>query len=157
MLLQQRADRRNFSMKRAMTSILAVSGFMTLGSFGYSFSTPDTAIYDKDVRVINFEDLKYPAVAHSAHIEGVVVIRVELDDQGKVAEALPVSGTESLIPSALANAKKWRFEPNSKRAAVLVYDFRIEGFCRDNGESGQSIYRPPNFTTITACGKTAVP
>jgi TonB family protein len=157
MLLWRHVDWRNFSMKRAITSILAISGLMTLGSFGYCFSTPDTAIYDKDMRVIDFEDLKYPAIAHSAHIEGVVVIRVELDDEGKVAEALPISGTESLIISALANAKKWRFEPNSKRAAVLVYDFRIEGFCRDNSESGQSIYRPPNFTTITACGKTAVP
>lgn len=144
-------------MKKAVASVIAVSSLIMLNSFKGMSSAADTTIYDKEVRVVSFEDLSYPAIAHSANIQGVVVLRVTLDDQGKVLEAFPVSGAEPLISSVVANAKKWRFEPNPKRAAILVYDFRIEGTCRDNTESGQSLYHWPNFTTIRACGKLVEP
>jgi outer membrane biosynthesis protein TonB len=144
-------------MKMALASIVAASGLLMVANSYRISSAPDSVIYDKDMRVIDREDLRYPPVAHTANIEGVVVIREDLDDHGKVIEALPISGAESLIPGALANAKKWSFEPNSKKTAILVYDFRIEGICHDNTESGQSIYHPPNFITVTTCGRMMEP
>jgi hypothetical protein len=144
-------------MKRAIASFLAASSLIILSSFKGMSSAPDTTVYDKDMRVVSFENLSYPPIAHSANIQGVVVIRAMLDDQGNVLEASPISGAELLISSAVTNAKKWRFESNSKRAAILVYDFRIEGVCRDNTEPGQSIYHPPNFTTIRTCAKIVEP
>ncbi len=49
-----------------------------------------------------------------------------LDDQGKVVQAVALSGNDLLLPDCLVNAKKWRFKPNSMRAAVIVYNLRRE-------------------------------
>jgi hypothetical protein len=76
------------------------------------------------------------------------VVRLNLDDCGKVSDVRAISGQEILTERAMANARKWQFEPNSRKAAVLVYNFRIAtGFCH----SSFSIFEPPNFITVTAC------
>jgi TonB family protein len=116
----------------------------------------DGTISDKSTRVVDFEPLSYPPVARSAKIQGVVV-KVKLDDQGKVIDAVAISGADLLVHASVENAKKWRFEPNSPSAAVLVYNFQIEGVCHGNGDPSQSIFHWPNYVTITACGTTTVP
>ena len=117
----------------------------------------DAAVYDKDMRVVDFEDLKYSPVSQTAHLEGVVVIRVKLDDKGKVVDAVAISGSELLIHNCLENEKKWHFEPNSEKAAVIVYNFRIEGQCHPGEAASHLIFYPPNFASIIGCGLTAEP
>jgi outer membrane biosynthesis protein TonB len=116
----------------------------------------DGTISDKDISVVDFEDLSYPAVA-SWNTQGIVVVRVKLDDQGNVVDAVAISGSPLLTRASIDNAKKWRVEPNSQKAAVIVYNFRIEGICRPSGWSSQMIFYPPNFAAITACGRPTVP
>lgn len=41
---------------------------------------------DDDVRVIGFEDLKYPMLAQQTRTQGAVVVQVKLDDQGGVID-----------------------------------------------------------------------
>jgi TonB family protein len=108
-------------------------------------------IDDKDVKVIQYSDLGYPAIAVLARIEGVVVVRVTLDGNGKVLGADAVSGATTLAASSVANVQKWRFEPNPEKAAVIVYNFRIRGNCHAEGVHSQMVFYPPNFAEITAC------
>jgi hypothetical protein len=71
---------------------LAVIGWLAIAAAGFvcaqnSSTTSDTGVInDKDVSVVQFEELKYPAIAEYAPFEseGVEVVRVSLDDQGKV-------------------------------------------------------------------------
>jgi hypothetical protein len=142
--------------KQPIRFLVGASLWMVCFIGGVSAQT-NTTVYDKDVRVVDFADLKYPAVAYTANYQGVVVVRIKLDDHGKPVDAVALSGPELLIHDCVENAKKWRFEPNSQKTVILVYSFRIEGTCHDNTELGQFIFHWPNFATITACGMTPVP
>lgn len=113
----------------------------------------DTTIHDKDIKVIDVADLSYPALAHAAHIQGVVVVRVKLDERGRVAEAEAISGDELLIHASVDNAKKWRFDPNSQKTAIIVYNFRIEGLCPADGAYSQMVFYPRNLVAITGCAR----
>ncbi len=80
-----------------------------------------TTVRDKDIKIVDFDDLTYPAPARTAHVQGVVVVRANLSDRGEVTEATAISGDEVLIPACLVNIKKWRFQPNTSKTVVIVY------------------------------------
>jgi outer membrane biosynthesis protein TonB len=113
---------------------------------------PNDTVNDKDIKVLEFQELKYPL--HSQHApaesEGVVVVRVKLDDKGKVLDAAAIAGSEILVRDSLANVKTWRFQPNTGRTAVIVYNFRRAiGYCKF--ESSFFTFENPNFATVTGC------
>jgi len=114
----------------------------------------DGTIFDKDINVASFENMRYPAIARAANVKGVVVVRVSLDRGGKVTDAQALSGAPYLVIDTVQNAKKWRFQPNAQNAAVLVYDFQIIGFCAHEQDSSQLILQPSNLALITACSFT---
>jgi hypothetical protein len=109
-------------------------------------------IGDRETRVLEFDELKYPLIAQYApsESEGVEVFRVKLDDQGRVVEAEPLSGNDLLIPDCLANLKKWHFQPNAKKTAIIVYDLRVSpGEC--HSASSVFSFRQPNLAVVTGC------
>ena len=55
----------------------------------------------------------YPADARKNHLEGKVVMRLEIGTDGQVlkAGAEPTATAPSLVASALQAARKWRFDP----------------------------------------------
>ncbi len=109
-------------------------------------------VIDKGIKVVDFEELKYPLLAQYAPLEseGVVVVRVNLDDEGKVVEALAISGNDILIPDCLANVKKWRFQPNPAKTAVIIYNFRVaQGECKS--ASSVFAFQKPNLVMIVGC------
>lgn len=114
----------------------------------------EVTISNGNIKVASFEPLDYPAVADTAHVQGAVVVKVQLDDHGKVVGATVISGPDLLTEASMQNARKWQFEPNPKHAAVIVYLFRIKGVCHENTYSSQFIFEPPNLATITSCGMT---
>jgi len=111
---------------------------------------------DRDVEVLDFEDLKYPPLAREARISGIVAVEAELDDKGEVMSAVAISGNAMLIPDCLTNVRKWRFRPNPKRLAVVVYNFRFpcDGIRYNSDTQQQFVLTPPNFATITATAMT---
>jgi TonB family protein len=139
----------------AAARISIVIGFLLVAAFSCARAQQDTTISDKDVNVTDFADLAYPPIAATASVQGVVVVRVRLDDQGKVVDALAVSGSPLLISASVRNARRWRFEPNSQKAAIIVYNFRVEGMCPNDGASSHMVLYPPNLAAITACGRAA--
>jgi Gram-negative bacterial TonB protein C-terminal len=107
-------------------------------------------VRDEDVKVGHFEDMKYPLTARLAPVQGVVVVKVRLDEEGSVMESTAISGAKYLIPDCLANSRKWRFQPNLSRSAVIIYNFRIiNGLC--NSVTSQFTFQPPNFVSVTSC------
>jgi len=72
--------------------------------------SPDAkvTISDKDITVISFEELKYPFLDQHKppESEGVVVVRAQLDEKGRVLNAAAISGKESLIPDSLGEREK---------------------------------------------------
>jgi len=122
----------------------------------YAQAQDARTISDTNIEAVHIEDLSYPALA-SRFTQGVVVVRVKLDKEGKVVDAAALSGSTLLTRASAQNAKKWRFRPNSESAAIVVYDFRIKGSCVPGHPSSQMIFYPPNFVTITVCGLATEP
>jgi TonB family protein len=115
-------------------------------------SAVDVKVRNRDIEVLEFEELNYPALAKQARISGVVVVEVKLDDKGEVTEATAISGHPVLIPDCLANIKKWRFRPNARQLAVVVYDFTFpcQGLLYNSEGQRQFVLESPNFATVTA-------
>jgi TonB family protein len=135
-------------MKAILAKLALGFGVMGLISLTCNPSQEDTPISDKDVHFTTYEEMFYPAFARQTRTEGVVVVRLKLDEHGKVTLATAVSGHEHLIQGAIENAKKWQFEPNSRKAAVLVYNFRMaSGLCNSTFFN----FQPPDFITVIGC------
>lgn len=113
-------------------------------------------VQSEDIYVASLAEMPYPAGARLAQKEGVVVIKVRFDSEGKVKAAEAISGPKELINDSVANAKKWRFHPNTAKTAVVIYQFRMDGFC---ASGSHFIFREPNIAAITGCnfGDSAAP
>ena len=106
------------------------------------------AVEDDRPKVARFEDMRYPLVARVQHVEGVVVVKVEVDEKGAVVTATALSGPRELVPESILNAKKWRFIERNAGNLLIVYEFRIAGLCNQPCPS-HFVVRPPNFAVIT--------
>jgi len=138
-------------MKKIAPIAALVVGLLTISPLcNIQAQGDDLTVKDEDTRIIDSADLKYPPLARQTRTQGVVVVRVKLDSDGRVVEAHAVSGHALLMPDSIANAKKWRFQPNAQRAAVIVYNFRMPGGGCDSPTSF-SFVQAPNFVSITGC------
>jgi TonB family protein len=141
-------------MKITATAVALAVGLLAMSPLGGTQAPQETTISDKDIKVLDFEALKYPALALQTNYQGVVVVRVKLEDDGKVAAAVAISGHETLVPDCLANAKKWRFQPNSRHVAVIIYNFRLSYASKCKSASSFFTLEAPNFATIIDCVRT---
>ncbi|MBD3349616.1 MAG: TonB family protein [Candidatus Eisenbacteria bacterium] len=57
----------------------------------------------------------YPELARQAELEGVVVLKVGVDEFGRVREALVIESVAGLDEAALEAIYRWRFEPARQR------------------------------------------
>ena len=119
-------------------------------------SCQEEAVHDEDIRVTAFEEIRYPRMAFAARIQGTVVVHLDLDGQGHVLAVRAVSGPRLLVTDTLANASKWQFKANAVKAAVLLYEFRIEGRCNID-TSGLFALQSPNRALVLGCQMPAQP
>jgi hypothetical protein len=124
-----------------------------LSSCMLGWSQDERLISNRDMSLLHFVELDYPKLANQALVQGVVVVRAKLDDNGSVVEARALSGAELLIPASVENAKKWRFRPNQEKEAVIIYNFSVDGTSMAPGCRRFTV-EPPNFATITTCTHT---
>jgi transcriptional regulator with XRE-family HTH domain len=88
-------------------------------------------------------------LALAARVQGMVIVKVKLDDKGNVTDAVAIQTHPLFTPACLSHAKKWKFRPNAHNAALIVYRFRLtEDTCTGGWYSR---YFPPNFVVISAC------
>ena len=81
----------------------------------------------------------YPEMARKARIEGIVKLRVFVNESGRVDRLESVSGHPFLVQAAMDAVRRWRWlpqrilgEPTSFRTEVEV-PFRLRGSFRDAG------------------------
>ena len=71
-------------------------------------------------------ELKYPALAKAAKVEGVVVIEAIIDEQGNVVQAHVVSGPALLIGAALESVGKWKYEPTRLNGEPVSVEMNVK-------------------------------
>lgn len=79
-------------------------------------------------RAIELPDPEYPAAAKDVRASGIVRVQVTIDRSGNVIAARALSGHPLLQPSAIAAARRARFEPSNedvKIVGVLTYNFAL--------------------------------
>jgi hypothetical protein len=119
-------------------------------TFVYARPQQDEMIEDKDINVVAFEDVQYPPLAHIAHVQGIVVVKVGLNDRGQVVNATVLSGNFILRAVSVENAKKWVFGPPAKKTAIIVYNYKIfEGRC--NHDSTLFVLQGNNIASVMTC------
>jgi len=80
-------------------------------------------------KAIHLAKPAYPAIARSAHAEGIVMVQVLIDENGDVVSAHAVSGHPLLQASAVAAARASKFSPTKlggqpvKVSGVITYNF----------------------------------
>jgi Gram-negative bacterial TonB protein C-terminal len=105
-------------------------------------------VLDEHVRILHVERMIYPLVAKIGHIEGAVVLRATVDSEGRVSEAVPLSGPKALLEESAKNLKKWTFSSPRSSTILAVYWFRFRGLCELPCPSGFEFY-PPNVVVVT--------
>jgi TonB family protein len=129
--------------------IIAIA-LLVICEFSFAGQSQNPIVNDRDINVRIFEDVQYPPLAYMARIQGVVTVQVKLGEQGRVVEAVANSGPELLAAASVNNAKRWVFKPNSAKAAVIIYDYKIlDGRCNKN--SSLFILQGTNLATVLAC------
>ena len=71
-------------------------------------------------------ELKYPAIARAAKVEGIVVIDAIIDEQGNVVQARVVSGPGLLIGAALQSVQRWRYEPTRLNGEPVSVEMHVQ-------------------------------
>ena len=135
-------------MKSAAKHFFGAMCLLVMVSLTVVCAQQDSTVNDKDMVVSDFEEIGYPPLARQTRTQGIVVVRVRLGKTGAVTDATALSGSNLLIPASVANAKKWRFQPNAQETAIIVYNFRTPQV----GCNGSfSMLQAPNFVTIIGC------
>src|SRR6516162_2601990 len=108
-------------MKRIWFAMLAVGVLLSNASHSIQTTHSQRNVPPHELQLISVEDLEYPVSARRARVQGVVVVKIELDEEGNVADVFAISGAKDLIPDSLANAKKWKFKPAGRGETIIVY------------------------------------
>jgi protein TonB len=61
----------------------------------------------------------YPMIALRLKRQGTVVLRVLIDENGRVKQVLVVTGVEQLTEAAVAAVRKWTYRPALRQAAPV--------------------------------------
>ena len=137
-------------MKSTTIRTVVIASLLVASASMVVYPQQNETINDKDIKVVKFVELRYPQLARTAHVQGLVVVRVRLNDEGDVADAVAISGADVLVRECVANAKKWKFQPNSSRTAVIIYQFKLPPADCGSVESFFTL-EGVNLAKVTAC------
>ena len=80
-------------------------------------------------RALSLPQPTYPTLARNIRLQGVVIVQVLIDEEGKVVSAKATSGHPILVPEAQKAAMRARFSPTIlgeqkvKVQGVITYNF----------------------------------
>jgi TonB family protein len=69
---------------------------------------------------------EYPADAKEKHVEGMVVLNVDIDDEGNVGRVELVSGHPMLAPAAMDAVLDWKYRPFALNGVAVPVETTVE-------------------------------
>jgi TonB family protein len=76
-------------------------------------------------RLIHRVEPEYPAGAREQHIQGVVVLEVQIGTDGNIQNLTVIEGNPILSQAAVAAVKQWRYQPYSIGGSLVPMQTRI--------------------------------
>jgi protein TonB len=68
----------------------------------------------------------YPTEARTRNVEGVVVVDILVDTNGKIAETKVLSGPPMLQQAALDALRRWRYQPAQLNGQVIPIHTKVD-------------------------------
>ena len=68
---------------------------------------------------------QYPDPARLAHIQGPVILQVDVNEKGTVQELRALSGDPQLVMAAVEAVRQWRFKPYAPRGEALNFQTQV--------------------------------
>jgi TonB family protein len=105
----------------------------------FSFAT---FAQEKKPKVLKYEAPKYPPAAKATRADGTVVVKIEIDKDGKVISSVAESGHILLKKTCEAVSKNWIFSKDKvieKREVKINYIFRVD----DKAETEKTRFKKP--------------
>ncbi len=65
----------------------------------------------QEAKLIYKQPVVYPDLALKARITGIVLLRITVDEEGKVADVKVISGHPVLVPAAVEAVSHWKYSP----------------------------------------------
>jgi len=120
---------------------------------------PVVTVFDDEQEIVSDVPMTMPLDMWGHDGLTLVVVEIELDDQGAVKTAQALSGPRLVAGDAELNVKRWRFAPNAKHRAVVIYRFEVlEARCPSGLGYGTSTYsRRGHVVTVTGCTQESNP
>lgn len=94
---------------------------------------------------------RYPAIAQSARVTGVVVLELSVDARGVVVESRPLTGPLLLTEVAVAHSRTLRARPSKSRRAIIVYEFDLDNHACDNQQGSAFWWVTADYMRLSAC------
>lgn len=94
-----------------------------------------------------FEPPAYPEAARARGEEGIVILELTLDREGRVAAARPLRGPDDLAAAAAAAARRWTYEPTVRDSGPVPLRFAESVRFVLRAAGGQGMRLPPGAGT----------
>lgn len=69
---------------------------------------------------------EYPEEARHAHIQGTVILHVQIDKEGNVVTLELVSGHPMLVPAAIEAVRQWKYRPYLLNGEAVVVETQVQ-------------------------------
>ena len=99
-----------------------------------------------------FEPPRYPESARARGDEGLVILELTLDREGRVAAARPLRGSDDLAEAAAAAAARWEYEPTLVAGTPVPLRFAETVRFVLRAAGGQGMRLPPGAAAPPAAG-----
>jgi protein TonB len=96
--------------------------FLFTLAFGLCLAFPAAA---QERQAVSKVPPQYPAAAKQLRVSGEVKIEAQIDADGTVTSAKPVSGNPLLTKAAADAVSKWKFKPGEKTTTVVKVNFAL--------------------------------
>jgi TonB family protein len=114
------------SFRATSCGVLLAAGWLAL----HPFTLEGAPVTQEDGQVNPLQRVapNYPQAAQEKHIEGAVVLEIQIDAEGRVSRAQAVGGPEELRSAALEAVLQWRYSPQAMTlpaATQVTVDFKL--------------------------------
>ena len=114
------------------------------------------------LRLVEFNPVSYPPLAHQARIAGSVTVRAAINPFGEIADASALSGHPLLSQAALNHIKSLKFAPLAGGAVEIEITYVFTLLEEGKGHAGSSldtageirVFAVPPILSTTAAEKT---
>ncbi len=105
-----------------------------------------------ELEFVSWGDLpRYPAIARSARLTGVVVLELSVDASGVVVESRPLTELPLLTEAAVAHSKTWKARAGARRRGIVVYEFALDNPACDRRDQTAFWWVTADYMRLSGC------